>query len=375
MAPSDVTLIDGSVNGTAPSNVTHTTDAASPESFLYRKSIEIDRTKIANPPGTLPIAFDALSSDQTADTGASSLSWSHTVGSGSERLLVVGVSIRNNSSQTVTSVTYNSTALTYLNSRTNGTNARVEMWYLKEADFPGTPGTYDLVVSLSGSARCVAAATSFFNVDQSTPFGTFSSATGSGNYYGSKPSVDVANASGQVIVASLALTHYDPADPYDVPKWITNHQVERWNRVTSDGTATNNIRGAGALATGSGATITVGWELKEPSDTQYWAICGVAVRPTTVAPPQITTLTNYPLLYSVTDPDLQANVTSADGWDIIFRALDDTTCGGAGLAPCTLDHEIERYESGTGKLVASLPSMGRQQVQIRSFISTTVTVT
>jgi hypothetical protein len=54
----------------------------------------------------------------------------------------------------------------------------------------------------------------------------------------------------------------------------------------------------------------------------------------------------------VTDPDLQANVTSADGWDIVFKALDDTTCGGAGLAPCTLDHEIERYESGTGRLVA-----------------------
>ena len=72
-----------------------------------------------------------------------------------------------------------------------------------------------------------------------------------------------------------------------------------------------------------------------------------------------TTLANYPMLFSSTDADLArttsgGKVTDLEGDDIIFRGLDDTTCGGVGLAPCTLDHEIESYTStaGTGTLVA-----------------------
>ncbi len=68
-----------------------------------------------------------------------------------------------------------------------------------------------------------------------------------------------------------------------------------------------------------------------------------------------TTLTNYPMLFSVTDPDLAhtssgGDVTDLGGDDIVFRAFDAATCGGP--ASCTLDHEIEKYVSSTGELVA-----------------------
>ncbi|MCG5052715.1 MAG: hypothetical protein KA712_07120 [Myxococcales bacterium] len=68
-----------------------------------------------------------------------------------------------------------------------------------------------------------------------------------------------------------------------------------------------------------------------------------------------TTLANFPMLVSVQLPELrtQANgghVVSAEGHDIVFRALDTTTCGGD--AVCTLDHELESYEPATGRLVA-----------------------
>ena len=53
-------------------------------------------------------------------------------------------------------------------------------------------------------------------------------------------------------------------------------------------------------------------------------------------------LTNYPLLVSITDADLQANARS-DGWDIWFADTDTVT---------KLDHEIESYDSATGTLVA-----------------------
>ncbi|GMR22623.1 MAG: hypothetical protein BMS9Abin37_0985 [Acidobacteriota bacterium] len=67
-------------------------------------------------------------------------------------------------------------------------------------------------------------------------------------------------------------------------------------------------------------------------------------------------LTNFPVLVSLVDTDLElapsGDVTSAQGYDILFRAEDDTTCGGVGLAPCVLEHEIESYDGITGTLVA-----------------------
>jgi autotransporter-associated beta strand protein len=73
---------------------------------------------------------------------------------------------------------------------------------------------------------------------------------------------------------------------------------------------------------------------------------------------QITgTLTNFPLSFNSTDPDFKSlanggRVTNNNGYDIIFRALDDTTCGGAGTSPCTLHHEIEKYDPVAGQVVA-----------------------
>lgn len=75
-----------------------------------------------------------------------------------------------------------------------------------------------------------------------------------------------------------------------------------------------------------------------------------------------TTLSNYPLLYSVTDLDLRTtanggDVISANGYDIIFTAEDATTCGGP--STCNLDHEIETWNGTTGNLIAwvRLPSV------------------
>jgi len=67
-------------------------------------------------------------------------------------------------------------------------------------------------------------------------------------------------------------------------------------------------------------------------------------------------LTNFPLLFSSTDPALRTTanggrVTNANGWDIIFATTptcaDSTTCGGN-----KLDHEIESYNAVTGQLIA-----------------------
>ena len=68
-----------------------------------------------------------------------------------------------------------------------------------------------------------------------------------------------------------------------------------------------------------------------------------------------TTLSNYPLLFSVTDSSLKTvanggRVQSANGYDIIFRGIDATTCGGT--TACTFSHEVEKYDGATGQLIA-----------------------
>jgi len=65
-------------------------------------------------------------------------------------------------------------------------------------------------------------------------------------------------------------------------------------------------------------------------------------------------VSNMPVMVQLTSTDFQEveDDVDADGYDIIFKAEDDATCGGAGLAPCILDHEIELYDETNDKLVA-----------------------
>ncbi|MGD9034531.1 MAG: DUF2341 domain-containing protein, partial [Desulfobacteraceae bacterium] len=65
-------------------------------------------------------------------------------------------------------------------------------------------------------------------------------------------------------------------------------------------------------------------------------------------------VTNYPAMVQLTGADFLEveDDVDVDGFDIIFKAEDDATCGGAGLAPCILDHEIEAYDETNDLLVA-----------------------
>ena len=122
--------------------------------------------------GTCTIAIDSQSSG-SAD-GASSLTFSHTIGGGSNRILVVGVSIETcNPYETVSSITYGGKTLTYLNSAqvtsSNACRGRVELYYLLEADMPGA-GPFNVVVTATGWCDALAAgAVSLRGVAQQAP--------------------------------------------------------------------------------------------------------------------------------------------------------------------------------------------------------------
>ena len=95
------------------------------------------------------------------------ISWSHTVASQSNRILLVWVYYWNDS-RTISGVTYNSVALTKIATQINGGSAQrtMELWYLLAPD----TGTHTVLVSGTGSAASkTGISVSLYNAEQSAP--------------------------------------------------------------------------------------------------------------------------------------------------------------------------------------------------------------
>jgi len=217
------------------------------------------------------IAVDSSSRDR--GRGVISLTWQHNV-SGVNRILIVGVSIRNSGSQTVTGVTYSGTALTFIGAQDNGTNVRVELW--RSLVEPAT-GNNPIVVTLSASANVVGGAVSLTEVDQTTPIdAAFVSATGNSN----APSVGITTVTNNAWVIDTM------ASP-DATATVGAGQTEQWNFNTVGGPpGTLHVRGAGSTEGPNPAGgVTMNWTL---SAAQQWAIGAVALKP---APAGVTPLT------------------------------------------------------------------------------------
>ena len=118
------------------------------------------------------IVFGAASSGTASYT--TTVTFNHTIGSGSNRVLVVGATIEDcDNYPSVSGVTYNGQPLTYIDSGQvisgSGCGGRAELWYLLEADLPSA-GTYNVRVNTSGTFdQIVAGAISLENVAQQAP--------------------------------------------------------------------------------------------------------------------------------------------------------------------------------------------------------------
>jgi prepilin-type N-terminal cleavage/methylation domain-containing protein len=201
------------------------------------------------------LTVDAVSSGTTS--GGSSITISHTTGSGSDRLMLVGVSMNNDGYETVTGVTYNGTALTLVGSEATTDDARVEIWRLVA---PST-GTHNVVITFSAALlqEAHAGVMTFAGVDQTTPLGTFVSA----NHDASTPAtVDIPSASGELVFGVVA-SEYEALT-------ASSGQDERWNLSVS------STYGAGGTAAGAAPTVTMSWNLDA---AQHWAMGGVSIKP------------------------------------------------------------------------------------------------
>ena len=213
-------------------------------------------------PANAQVAFDNVTANAGPNVNTVNLTFSHTVGSGSNRILILCISLRDGN-VVVNNATYAATALTNLGVVNAGGNQnRTEIWFLKA---PPT-GTASVVVNLSQSKRIIATAISFTGVNQTTPLAFASAAsTGGGS---TSASVTVTSAPGQLVLDTVSAN--GDADTLT----LGAGQTERWNTASGIGTA-GNARGGGSTEPGA-ASVTMSWTL---GVSKPWSIGAVSLIP------------------------------------------------------------------------------------------------
>lgn len=197
------------------------------------------------------LAFDAASS--SSQIGNSDLVFAHTT-SGSDRVMVVGVSVN---AMSVTAVTYNGVGLTLIDSQVNGSVTVYQYGLIAPAT-----GSNNISVSLSGPpSYCIAGGVTYTGAHQTTAFGTSAKATGSDT----TPTVDVTSAATEVVIDTVSWRNND------VTATAGAGQTQRWNINDLD----DDFGCACSTETGA-ATTTMSWTL---SGSSGWTIVGTPIKP------------------------------------------------------------------------------------------------
>ena len=226
------------------------------------------------------ITIDNTTSNATAGAGASSLTWSHTVNSGSNGILVVQVAVhQSGANETVSSVAYGGQALTLIGTVQDAKNEEVELWSLVAPNV----GTANIVVNVSGATTFAVGATDYLGVDQSAPLGTLTSASGKS----ATPTVTVTSAAGELVIDTVSVQ----GDMYPISPSGAG-QTQLWN-ADSGGHSGGDAVGGGSSQVGA-ASVTMSWTV---SKSNNWAIGAVSLHQAT---------NNAPVLDATKSPVLTA---------------------------------------------------------------------
>ena len=143
-----------------------------------------EQTTLTAPDGNLPGMAASMpvvqsTASYSGTSSASSATWSHTIGAGSDRYLYVAVTTNATASGSVTGVTYGGTAMTELSDEVDATTSNghrdMSVWGLVAP----AVGTANVVATLSTSYSAVSGVSvGLVNVNQSTPTGTIQTDTG-----------------------------------------------------------------------------------------------------------------------------------------------------------------------------------------------------
>ncbi len=186
--PAALTVRGGAASGSNVAGATITVDASNGTGTGGSGAL-IFRTAAVASGGSIPV-LDVASAAQHATTTAPFPSWNHTVtASFANTLLVVTIAFAS-STQTTTSVTYGGTAMTKLTTEPCSLACTADIWYMVNPP----SGTHAVsIVSWSGaaSASIVAGSSSYYNVNQTTPFATASQTHNTGTNVTVSPTTTV----------------------------------------------------------------------------------------------------------------------------------------------------------------------------------------
>ena len=285
--------------------------------YTLRATLGLEQTSF----GTATIAGSFATTTRATGVKKSSITWTHTVADGANRILVVATAHRDNTKY-VKTVTYGGLPLSIRMSAGGGSaTSSAAIWYMVAPPV----GTASVVVTMSTSADVAASATTFTGVDQTTPF-TPGAASAS---ISTTASVSLTSAVGQVVLAAVAAN----GDAKTLVESWSNNLL--W--TDGSGTGSSNVRGASATRSGGG-TVTVGWTL---GASKAWGIVATCLRPASVpvATPA-TTLTGEGVTVAVIDSGL---LQDGGGTDRIRTTRDFT---GGSATPSAIS-PLDPYGHGT----------------------------
>ncbi len=252
-------------------DVASTTSASTTVTVTAAKTVTALFTAI--PPGT--VIMEGTPSSGTAAPAATSATFSHTSGTGTNRLLLVGVSWNcGTTDRTISSITWNGTPLTEVKTQLgyNSGNPRYSAIYRLLAPASGVTG--DVVVTFSGTVTngAIAGAANFAGVDQTTPLGT---PVGAGSATSDPTAtVDATGLTGNELVfenvfmgSSNASTTFTPGGG-QTQLWLVNGYAS---------SSSFNSMGGASTKQATGSTVTMSWTT---TTAARWAIAAVPIRPT-----------------------------------------------------------------------------------------------
>ena len=219
----------------------------------------------------MPLGVDGASTSGTGAANASSVSFSHVTGTGTDRLMLVGVSWNcGTAARTITSATFTPTGgpaidLAAVKTQQAGAQLRYSAIYRLLSPPKGVTGTVDIVFSGAVSNGIVAGAVDFAGVDQNDPLGT---AVGAGSDVNDvTPTVALDGLRGDEIVFDNVFQGGSSSSQTLTPG---AGQTSQWNAFVS------NTRAAASTKQAAGDAVTMSWTAASES---YWAIAAVPVNP------------------------------------------------------------------------------------------------
>ncbi|MBK6283472.1 MAG: hypothetical protein IPF54_13210 [Draconibacterium sp.] len=240
------------------------------------------------------LGLDGTISSGTGAPTASSVSFSHTTGTGTNRLMMVGISWNcGTTNRTISAITFTPNG----GSSINLTEVRTQQYTWTTNNYryaaiysllnpgSGITGTVNVTFSGAVSNGIIAGAANFAGVNQTTPLGTSGGAVGTGTSTSGtpNPAVSLSGLNGNELVFDCVFMGTNSTSQ---TMTADAGQSELYNILGYSSSSTSfNTRGAASIKQVTGTSATMSWTTDGYGTTATrWAIAAVPINPTVVGP-------------------------------------------------------------------------------------------